>query len=179
MLFWNAFFNENVWISLNNSLTFVTKFKLTIFKHCFWYWLGTDQMTSHDLKQWWLVERRIYEQTLQRVLFDASGYSFTHPSVRGNHYNFRAKTPCSHVIRVVGLWPMKNMGQLVKISRQLAFSPLWHATVWRWHCSLTHPALRGNHYSCRAKTPCSDVLSCLPVTNENMGQPVKLLNATV
>ena len=27
--------------------------QLTIFRHCFRWWLGADQATSHYLKQWW------------------------------------------------------------------------------------------------------------------------------
>ena len=34
--------------------------QLTIFQHCFRYWLGVFLATSHNLKQWWLVYRRIY-----------------------------------------------------------------------------------------------------------------------
>ena len=34
--------------------------QLMIFQHCFRYWLGADQATSHYLKQWWKVYWRIY-----------------------------------------------------------------------------------------------------------------------
>ena len=34
--------------------------QLTIFQHCFGWWLGADQATSHYLNQWLLVYRRIY-----------------------------------------------------------------------------------------------------------------------
>ena len=36
------------------------RFWFTIFQHWFRYWLGAGQMTSHYLKQWWLVYWRIY-----------------------------------------------------------------------------------------------------------------------
>ena len=36
------------------------RFKLTIFHHWFWWWLGADQATSHYLNQWWFVYWRIY-----------------------------------------------------------------------------------------------------------------------
>ena len=36
------------------------RFELTISQHWFRLWLGVDQATSHYLKQWWLVYRRIY-----------------------------------------------------------------------------------------------------------------------
>ena len=32
----------------------------TIFQHWFWWWLGADQATSHNLKQCWLDHWRIY-----------------------------------------------------------------------------------------------------------------------
>ena len=31
-----------------------------IFQHCFRWWLGAFQATSHYLNQWWIVYRRIY-----------------------------------------------------------------------------------------------------------------------
>ena len=34
--------------------------QLTIFQHWFRWWLGAIQATSHYLKQWWLIYRRIY-----------------------------------------------------------------------------------------------------------------------
>ena len=34
--------------------------QLTIFHHCCRWWLGAGQATSHYLKQWWLIYRRIY-----------------------------------------------------------------------------------------------------------------------
>ena len=34
--------------------------QLTIFQHWFRWWLGAVQATSHYLKQWWLIYRRIY-----------------------------------------------------------------------------------------------------------------------
>ena len=34
--------------------------QLTLFQHCFRYWLGAVQATSHYLNQWWLVYWRIY-----------------------------------------------------------------------------------------------------------------------
>ena len=34
--------------------------QLTIFQQWFRQWLGAGQATSHSLKQWWLVYRRIY-----------------------------------------------------------------------------------------------------------------------
>ena len=34
--------------------------QLTIVHHWFWWWLGTDQATSHYLNQWLLVYWRIY-----------------------------------------------------------------------------------------------------------------------
>ena len=34
--------------------------QLTLFQHCFRWWLGAGQATSHYLKQWWLVYWRIY-----------------------------------------------------------------------------------------------------------------------
>ena len=46
--------------SIKISLKFVPRVQLTIFKHWFRYWLGADQATSHYLKQWWLVNWRIY-----------------------------------------------------------------------------------------------------------------------
>ena len=36
------------------------RFKLTIFKHWFRWWLGADQATSHYLNQWWLIYWCIY-----------------------------------------------------------------------------------------------------------------------
>ena len=36
------------------------RFQLTISQHWFWNWLGTYQVTSHYLNQWWLVYQRIY-----------------------------------------------------------------------------------------------------------------------
>ena len=48
------FFNENVWISIEISFEFVfLRVQLTIFQQWFRYWLGTDQVTSYYLKQWW------------------------------------------------------------------------------------------------------------------------------
>ena len=59
--FWSAF----SWIKMSSFLLkfhwslFLT-FQLTIFQHCFRYWLGAVQATSHYLNQWWLVYWRIY-----------------------------------------------------------------------------------------------------------------------
>ena len=36
------------------------RIQLTIIQHCFRYWLGAFQATSHYLNQWWLVYWRIY-----------------------------------------------------------------------------------------------------------------------
>ena len=35
------------------SNVFCWMFKLTVFQHWFWQWLGTGQATSHYLNQWW------------------------------------------------------------------------------------------------------------------------------
>ena len=35
------------------------RFELTIFQHWFRWWLGTEQVASHYLKQWWLAYWRI------------------------------------------------------------------------------------------------------------------------
>ena len=46
------------WLTFHWSLFLGVQ--LTIFQHWFRLWLGTDQVTSHYLKQWWLDYRRIY-----------------------------------------------------------------------------------------------------------------------
>ena len=49
------FLNENVWISLKMSLKFVPKFWINSIPPLGQIRLGTDQVTSHYLNQWWLV----------------------------------------------------------------------------------------------------------------------------
>ena len=38
---------------------FFPRVQITIFHHCFRWWLGAGQAPSHYLKQWWLVDWRI------------------------------------------------------------------------------------------------------------------------
>ena len=53
--------NENVWISIKNSLKFVPKGPISNIPALGQRsWLGADQVTSHNLSQWWLDYRRIY-----------------------------------------------------------------------------------------------------------------------
>ena len=40
------------------------RIQLTLFQHCFRYWLGAVQVTSHYLSQLWLVYARIYTSSL-------------------------------------------------------------------------------------------------------------------
>ena len=47
------FWNENVWISLENSLKFVPWGPINNIPALVQIWLGADQATSHYLKQWW------------------------------------------------------------------------------------------------------------------------------
>ena len=54
------FLDENVWISNKISPNMFIGVQLTIFKHWFRLWLGTDHDTSNYLNQWWLVYWRIY-----------------------------------------------------------------------------------------------------------------------
>ena len=53
------------WMKMNDirlkfHLSLFLRFQLTIFKHWFRSWLGTDQATSYYLNQWWFVYWRIY-----------------------------------------------------------------------------------------------------------------------
>ena len=45
---------------LNFHWSVFIRVKSIIFQHCFRWWLGADQATSHYLNQWWLDYRRIY-----------------------------------------------------------------------------------------------------------------------
>ena len=54
------FLNENVWILIHTSLTFVLRVQSTLFQHWFRRWLGADQATSHYLNQYWLDYRGMY-----------------------------------------------------------------------------------------------------------------------
>ena len=40
--------------------TLFLRFQLTIFQHWFRLWFGADQVTSHNLNQWWLIQWRMY-----------------------------------------------------------------------------------------------------------------------
>ena len=46
------------WLKLYQSL--FIRVQLTIFQHWLRWWLGTDQATSYNLNQWWLVYWCIY-----------------------------------------------------------------------------------------------------------------------
>ena len=46
--------------------------QLTIFQHWFRWWLGAVQATSHYLKQWWLIYRRIYASLGLNELMNSS-----------------------------------------------------------------------------------------------------------
>ena len=63
--------------------------QLTIFQHWFRWWLGVIQVTSHYLKQWWLVHRRIYESLalneLRHINWQKSYVWFTTSAVN-THY---------------------------------------------------------------------------------------------
>ena len=54
------FLNENIWIAMNISMKFDPNSPFNLFQHWFRSWLGTDQATSHYLKQWWVVYWHIY-----------------------------------------------------------------------------------------------------------------------
>ena len=59
--FWNAFSWMKIykfWLRFHWSL--FLRVQSTIFQHCFRWWLGAVQATSHYLNQWWLVYWRIY-----------------------------------------------------------------------------------------------------------------------
>ena len=45
---------------LKFHLNLFLRVQITKFQHCFRWWLGAVQATSHYLKQWWLYYRRIY-----------------------------------------------------------------------------------------------------------------------
>ena len=49
------FVNENVWISLKMSLKFVPKFRINSIPALAQIWIGTNQVTSYYLNQWWLL----------------------------------------------------------------------------------------------------------------------------
>ena len=60
-----TFSNTFSWMKMNQfwlkfHLSLFLRVQLTIFQHCFIYWLGADQATSHYLNQWWLVYWCIY-----------------------------------------------------------------------------------------------------------------------
>ena len=73
-IFKPIFFNENVWILIKMSLTFVPKGPIynipSLVQIMAWrhpgdkplseQWLGAIQATSHYLNQWWIVYRPIY-----------------------------------------------------------------------------------------------------------------------
>ena len=52
------------------------RFELTIFQHCFRWWLGADQATSHYLNQWWLVYWCMYASLGLNELIKAKTFSF-------------------------------------------------------------------------------------------------------
>ena len=59
--FWSAFSWMKMYeFRLRFHWSLFLRVQLTIFQHWFRKWLGADQATSHYLKQWWLVYRRIY-----------------------------------------------------------------------------------------------------------------------
>ena len=54
--------NENVWISIEISLNFVSNYPLNNIPVLVQVWLGADQATSHCLNQWWstlLTHKRV------------------------------------------------------------------------------------------------------------------------
>ena len=60
-IFSYAFFWTRMYeFRLRFLLSLFLMFKLTIFQHCFRYWLGADQATSPYLNQWWFVYWCIY-----------------------------------------------------------------------------------------------------------------------
>ena len=61
MTFSNVFFSMKMFeFRLKLHWSLLPRVQLTIFQHWFRWWFGTVQATSHYLKQWWLVYRRIY-----------------------------------------------------------------------------------------------------------------------
>ena len=55
---WHHFTNAFSWMKmyefhLRFHWSLFLRFKLTIFQHCFRWWLGASQATSHYLNQWW------------------------------------------------------------------------------------------------------------------------------
>ena len=60
--------------------------QLTLFQHCFRYWLGAVQATSHYLNQWWLVYWRIYASLGLNELTPADAYA-GYDSILGRSFN--------------------------------------------------------------------------------------------
>ena len=59
--FWNAFSWMKMYeFRLRFPWSLFLRLELTIFQYWFRQWLGTDQVPSHNLNQWWLVYRCIY-----------------------------------------------------------------------------------------------------------------------
>ena len=64
-IFQTTFSNAFSWMKmyefrLRFHWNFFPRVQITVFHHCFRQWLGVGQATGHYLKQWWLVDWRIY-----------------------------------------------------------------------------------------------------------------------
>ena len=64
-IFQTTFSNAFSWMKmykfrLRFHWNFFPRVQIIIFHHCFRWWLGASQATSHYLKQWWLVDWPMY-----------------------------------------------------------------------------------------------------------------------
>ena len=86
-LFICIFFNENIWISLKNSLKFTPRVRLITFQHWCRLWLGADQAISHYLNQ-----RCIYASL---SLIELKPYGL-HPTIKSSKERYIVPRHSSH-----------------------------------------------------------------------------------
>ena len=77
-----TFSNSFSWIKMYEfqfkfHLSLLLRVQLTIFHHWFRQWLGTNQVPSHYLNQWWLDYQRIYMSLGRNELYCAVTTSLT------------------------------------------------------------------------------------------------------
>ena len=142
------FLNENVWLSIEISLTFVPREQLTILHHWFRQWFGTYQVTSHYLHQWWLVYWCIYaslslNELIQMVQWSTLGLQMLRVSITLDRQGW-GRHEVNNIAFIFGAW--EGWGRL---------SGIFHRCYWSLYVQTTnkgvtspraHQVIINNHH---------------------------------
>ena len=145
-IFQTAYSNAFYWIrmyefQLKFHWSLFLRVQLTISHHWFRYWLGTDQATSHCLKQWWLVLAHICVTRPHWV----NEWDFAQLHTRSSRFHFytpeelEQRTPIQYrqIFHITQLW---HSVQLIDLKTD--YSIAWCKVIWPWLCLMKRKGVK-------------------------------------